>query len=101
MVGATFENDLGEMSRRWEVLKLIDGCVPSVRRDSTSPTSMRNKEITWFHGIRETSEKTRDLRLQIRISYYAVRLTGIPRHQNNKAIWQSKLETLTFSLSPF
>ena len=27
MVSATFENDLDEMSKRWELLKLINGCV--------------------------------------------------------------------------
>ena len=86
MVGATFDNDLGEMSRRWEHLKLIYGWV--LRRDSTSPTSMHNKKTTWFHGIRKTSQKRDDLRLLIRISYYALGLTGIPRNQNNKAIWQ-------------
>ena len=55
----------------------------SARRDSTSPTSMRNKETTWLHGIRETEKDN----VRFATTYYAVRLTGIPRNQNNKAIW--------------
>ena len=70
MVSATFQNDLGERSRRWVLLKRIYGCVPSVRRDSTSPTSMRNKRTDHLaRGIRETLYKTCHLRLQISKRY--------------------------------
>ena len=43
MVRATIENTLPQISRRCQPWKQIYACVPLARRDSTWPTSTRNK----------------------------------------------------------
>ena len=68
MVGATFENDLDEMSRRWELLKLIYGCVLRPDVIPLPQLPCETKRPLGYTGYGKLKKTTCDLRLHTTLS---------------------------------